>query len=279
VNPDDVSLQALEMWAGAGVNRLSIGSQSFSEEALSWMHRTHSAAAAPEAVRLARAAGFANFSLDLIFALPAAVSRSWDDDLSRALELEPAHLSLYGLTVEPHTPLARWRERGALVEAGEDRYETDFLRAHARLGDAGLEHYEVSNFARPGSRSRHNSAYWGGAPYAAVGPSAHAFDGERRRWNVPHYAEWQRALAEGRLPTGGEEHLTGDEVLAERVYLGLRSDRGLVLEGDAERAMVRPWIDAGWAEGGVGAAPLRLTALGWLRLDSLATALTVHRSR
>ena len=279
VNPEDVTGEALERWVGAGVNRLSIGSQSFSDEALGWMHRTHGASRIGEAVRLARAAGITNYSLDLIFALPGGVARSWADDLQRALELDPAHLSLYGLTVEPRTPLGRWHARGDVEEAGEERYEEEFLCAHERLAGAGYRHYEVSNFARPGRESRHNASYWRGVPYAAVGPSAHAFDGETRRWNVPAYAEWVRALAAGREPAEGTERLTAQNRLAESVYLGLRTDEGLSLQDDAERDRVESWVRAGWAQLEEGDTRLRLTALGWLRLDSLAATLTDQRSR
>lgn len=279
VNPDDVTPAALESWVAAGVNRLSIGSQSFSDEALGWMHRTHSSAGIGEAVRLARAAGFANFSLDLIFALPSGVSRSWNDDLERALALDPTHLSLYGLTVEPHTPLARWKTRGEVEEASEDRYESEFLRAHDRLASSGFRHYEVSNFARPGHESRHNGSYWRGVPYAAVGPSAHAFDGIRRRWNVAAYAGWIRALDAGTEPTQGSEELTASNRVSESVYLGLRTDGGLTLLDEAERALVSPWVSAGWGTMASLSSSFHLTPLGWLRLDALATALTVHRTR
>ena len=279
VNPDDVTAEALDAWAAAGVNRLSVGSQSFSDAALSWMHRTHDAAGIGRAVQLARAAGFDDFSLDLIFALPSIVSRSWADDLDRALELAPSHLSLYGLTVEAHTPLARWRERGDVSEAAEEAYEEEFLRAHDRLAGAGFRHYEVSNFARPGRESRHNSSYWRGVPYAAVGPSAHAFDGARRRWNLAPYAGWVRALEDGREPTEGFEELTGENRTAEEIYLGLRTDGGVALRDEAERALVAPWRVAGWATPPDEAGMVRLTPLGWLRLDALATALTVHRTR
>jgi oxygen-independent coproporphyrinogen-3 oxidase len=278
VNPDDVTGQALDAWAAAGINRLSIGSQSFSDAALAWMHRTHDSAGIGDAVRMARAAGFVDFSLDLIFALPSAVPRSWDEDLDRALALEPTHLSLYGLTVEPHTPLARWQGRGDVSEAPEDRYEEEFLRAHDRLAQAGFRHYEVSNFARPGREARHNSSYWRGVPYAAAGPSAHAFDGRRRRWNVAPYAGWLRALDTGTEPTEGYEELTDANRASETVYLGLRTDTGLTLGDDTERSIVRPWIAAGWATVD-DADTLRLTPLGWLRLDSLATVLTAHRTR
>jgi oxygen-independent coproporphyrinogen-3 oxidase len=279
VNPDDVTPEALEFWSAAGINRLSIGSQSFSDAALAWMHRTHDSAGVATAVQRARAAGFDDYSLDLIFALPGGVARSWDDDLDRALELEPTHLSLYGLTVEPHTPLARWRSRGELSEATDELYESEFLRAHDRLAAAGFRHYEVSNFALPGREARHNSSYWIGVPYAAAGPSAHAFDGASRRWNVAPYAAWVRSLAAGRDPAEGEELLGDENRVAEQVYLGLRTDQGLRLGDAEERSIVAPWLAAGWATLDPAEGLLRLTPLGWLRLDTLATVLTVHRTR
>jgi oxygen-independent coproporphyrinogen-3 oxidase len=228
-------------------------------------------------VATAREAGIGNVSLDLIFAVPEGLERDWRRDLDAALALAPEHLSLYGLTVEPHTPYARWRERGTAHEAPEDRYESEFLAAHASLASAGFEHYEVSNFARPGLRSRHNLAYWSGAPYLALGPSAHGFDGARRRWNVAPYAEWLRRLRAGLDPAEGEEALTDENRLAESVYLGLRTTRGAVL-AISEEALVAPWIATGWARMDTERR-LVLTPLGWLRLDALALALTAHRSR
>ncbi|HET7457025.1 MAG TPA: radical SAM family heme chaperone HemW [Gemmatimonadaceae bacterium] len=282
VNPDDVSDEALAAWTEAGVNRLSIGSQSFSDHALGWMHRTHGSSRIAFAVERARAHGIDNLSLDLIFALPDLVERSWDADIDRALALEPEHLSLYGLTFEPATPLARWRDRGEASEAAEERYEAEFLRAHERMTAAGYAHYEVSNFALPGRESRHNSSYWGGAAYGGVGPSAHAFDGTRRTWNVPHYTEWARLLESGRDPRAGEEVLTGENRLAEQVYLGMRTRGGLDVSCEEARH-VASWVAAGWAELGspdlAGTSRLRLTATGWLRLDSLAADLTHFRSR
>ena len=275
-NPDDVDPATAAAWVAAGVNRLSLGVQTFSEAALGWMHRSHGADRAAEALVAARAAGLENVSVDLIFALPSGVARSWERDLEAALVLEPSHVSLYGLTVEPHTPLGRWHERGEVVEADEARYEEEFLRAHDELARAGFEHYEVSNFARPGRQSRHNSSYWSGAPYAGLGPSAHEYDGECRRWNVPAYADWVRRLGAGADPVDGEERLTPANREAETVYLGLRTTDGLALRPD-EGTLVAPWVSAGWAtlDGGV----IRLTPLGWLRLDALAASLTAHRSR
>jgi oxygen-independent coproporphyrinogen-3 oxidase len=276
-NPEDVSREAVRAWRAAGVNRLSLGSQSFDESVLRWMHRTHDAAAIGDAVDAARAEGIANVSLDLIFALPERTQRSWENDVARALELEPSHLSLYGLTIEPHTPLGRWHRRGDVTESPEERYEAEFLHAHDALSAAGLEHYEVSNFGRAGMRSRHNSSYWSGVPYLGIGPSAHEFDGQVRRWNVGPYAEWLERLSEGRDPIENREELTADNRGAERVYLGLRTIDGLALSA-AEVEHVQPWIRSGW--GAVDAHNrLVLSPLGWLRLDALAADLTLFGSR
>jgi oxygen-independent coproporphyrinogen-3 oxidase len=197
--------------------------------------------------------------------------------VSAALALEPTHLSLYGLTTEPATPLGRWRDRGAVSDAPEESYEQEFLHAHAALGAAGYEHYEVSNFARPGRRARHNSSYWEGSPYAGIGPGAHEFDGRTRRWNVDGYVEWTRRLSDLTDPMAGSELLDDDNRAAENVYLGLRTNDGLRLTG-AELVRARPWVDAGW---GIlhSDGRLRLTPLGWLRLDTLAADLTLVRSR
>jgi oxygen-independent coproporphyrinogen III oxidase len=275
-NPEDVTAATVRRWAEAGVTRLSIGAQSFDDRVLAWMHRTHTADDTYRAVDVARAGGLTNLSLDLIFALPAGLARVWSADLDAALALAPAHLSLYGLTVEPATPLARWVERGETREAGEDVYESEFLLAHERAVAAGYEHYEVSNFARPGARSRHNTSYWSGVAYAGLGPAAHEFDGETRRWNAPEYTAWLRTLRVGGDPGAGEERLTTDNRVAERTYLDLRTADGAVLE-PLDETVVTGWIKEGWARRDEGR--LRLTPRGWLRLDTLAADLTYARSR
>jgi oxygen-independent coproporphyrinogen-3 oxidase len=276
-NPDDLTPEAAHAWAAAGVNRLSLGSQSFDDRALQWMHRTHDSGAIGRAVATARSAGIANLSLDLIFALPAALERDFARDVERVVALRPDHVSLYGLTVESGTPLGRWVARGTTIEQPEEGYEEDFLLAHRLLDAAGFEHYEVSNYAQPGRRARHNSAYWAAVPYVGLGPSAHGFDGDVRRWNVRAYTDWRDLALAQRDPLAGDERLTTENRVAESVYLGLRSDVGLLLQPE-EAGLVASWLGAGWttlAEDG----RLRCTPTGWLRLDSLAAALTHHRSR
>ncbi len=278
-NPEDISEEAVRAWRDAGVNRLSIGVQSFDDLVLSWMHRVHDASAARRAVEVARKAGMDAFSLDLIFATPDRLGRKWEHDLEQIVALAPDHVSLYGLTIEPHTPLGRWHERGQEREADEERYEREFLLAHDTLGSAGFEHYEVSNFARPGKRARHNSAYWRGVPYLGLGPSAHGFDGDTRRWNIEAFAAWERTVGTRTDPVGGQEALTEENRIAEAVYLGLRTSDGLLLE-EGERSRVLPWQDAGWI--GLQETPdgprAVCTARGWLRLDALAADLTAFRS-
>lgn len=275
-NPDDVTPEVAQVWAAAGVNRVSLGGQSFHSNVLEWMHRTHSADQIQTAFATLRATGFTNISLDLIFALPESLGRDWGADLDRALDLAPEHISLYGLTIEPHTPLGRWRDRGKVIEATEETYEADFMLAHHRMERAGYEHYEVSNFAQPGYRSRHNSSYWSGVPYAAVGPSAHSFDGEHRSWNVAAHADWERRLRSGESVVAETETLTEENRGSERVYLGLRTTDGLPAN-DAELLLARPWLEAGWAE--IANRTIVLTPSGFLRLDALAASLTLAGSR
>jgi oxygen-independent coproporphyrinogen-3 oxidase len=193
------------------------------------------------------------------------------------LALEPTHLSCYGLTVEPATPLGKWHARGEVAEATDDRHAREFLETHEALAHAGFEHYEVSNYARPGHRARHNSSYWRGVPYLGLGPSAHGFDGTTRRWNLGAYAQWLAAVSNtpSRDPIEGSETLSDDARGAEAVYLGLRTSDGLrVTANDAP--VISTWVAAGWAD--ERADVLRLTPEGWLRMDALAAALTAHRS-
>lgn len=269
-NPEDITADVVRAWRHGGVNRVSLGVQSFDPAVLEWMHRTHSVPQVFEAVKILNGEGINRISIDLIFALPDSLDRDWSRDLETAVSLEPGHVSVYGLTVEPHTPLGRWTDYGRVAGVSEARFEAEFLEADRTLGEVGYLHYEVSNYARPGDHSRHNSAYWSGASYLGVGPSAHGFDGETRRWNAREYVRWLELVEGGEDPMEGDEMLWPAEVSAERVYLGLRTTDGLrATEVELRRA--EPWIAEGWArrEGD----QLILTPLGWLRMDSLAAAL------
>jgi oxygen-independent coproporphyrinogen-3 oxidase len=268
-NPDDVTREAARAWRAGGINRVSLGAQSFDPAVLGWMHRTHTAEQIGAAVGILREAGIPELSLDLIFGLPASLGRDWQADLGHALALRPGHLSLYGLTIEDHTPLARWTARGEVAPVDEDRYAAEFLEADAMLGQAGYEHYEVSNYSLPGRRARHNSAYWRRARFIGIGPSAHSGWGANRRWNLREWAAYDRAMADGESPVAGSECLDADAVGLEELYLRLRTREGVPgdrLPPDA----VRAWIEAGWATASGGV--IRLTAEGWLRLDALTAA-------
>ncbi|MEP7326021.1 MAG: radical SAM family heme chaperone HemW [Gemmatimonadota bacterium] len=270
-NPENVTSALAARWVALGVNRVSLGGQSFDPAVLRWMHRTHDADAVPRAVSLLRDAGLANISLDLIFALPEVLERDWARDLDRALALKPTHLSLYGLTVESHTPLARWVVRGEAAAPPDETWIREFLLAHRTLESAGFEHYEVSNYGRAGFRSRHNSAYWRRRPYIGLGPSAHSGFGSHRQWNVREYTAWARSVQEGGDTVAGEETLNDDAVALETLYLGLRTRDGVpatVIPGNS----AQQWVSEGWAT--LQGERVALTAEGWLRLDALVRSVS-----
>jgi oxygen-independent coproporphyrinogen-3 oxidase len=269
-NPDDVTPGSAAAWMAAGVNRVSLGVQSFDDSVLTWMHRTHDAAAVAGAMSTLRAAGFGNISVDLIFALPEALRRDWGRDLDLAFGLEPDHLSLYGLTIEAGTPLGRWTARGESLPAPDERYATEYLAAHEAMTAAGFDHYEVSNAARAGHRARHNSAYWRRAPFIGLGPSAHSGLDGRRSWNVRDWAGYERLTDAGRPVRAEEETLDPGQLRIEELYLGLRTSDGLALDRLPQRARSE-WVESGWAAESEGS--LRLTAEGWLRLDALVRSI------
>jgi oxygen-independent coproporphyrinogen III oxidase len=264
-NPEDVTPDNARAWRAAGVNRVSLGAQSFDDGVLKWMHRSHDAARIGAAVHALRGAGIGNISLDLIFGLPTEMNRDWERDLEMAVALRPTHLSLYGLTIEPRTPLDRWISRGATQIPDDERYAEEYLAAHGRLMADGYEFYEVSNASLPGFRSRHNSAYWSGKPYVGLGPAAHSFDGRTRRWNLRAWEAYRRAISEGRSVVESEETLTDEQQRLERVYLALRTSEGLPLT--APYRPLPPFTDQGWIE--VRDGRLKCTPEGWLRLDSI----------
>jgi oxygen-independent coproporphyrinogen-3 oxidase len=270
-NPDDVTPDAAGAWRAAGVNRISLGVQSFEPAVLAWMHRTHGAGQVPAAVDALRRAGIGDLSLDLIFGLPVSLDRRWQRDLEQAIALDPDHLSLYGLTVEEHTPLGRWTAAGRVTPANEERYAEEFIAAHHAMETAGYEHYEVSNAARPGHRARHNSAYWARAPFIGLGPSAHSALGAMRQWNIREWQAYYDSSVAGRTTVGGRETLGPEQVAIEEVYLGLRTTAGLPISRLAQ-SVREAWTTAGWAR--VQSDRVVLTVEGWLRLDALAPSIS-----
>jgi putative oxygen-independent coproporphyrinogen III oxidase len=228
-NPEHVTPGAPAAWRAAGINRLSLGAQSFNESDLAWLGRRHGPADVERAVAAARAAGFKDLGLDLIYGLPGRTPDHWPGVLQAALALEPTHVSAYQLTVEPRTLLARRVARGEVVCPGEDEQADLFLITHDLLTGAGYEHYEISSFARRGKRSRHNQKYWRRADYLGLGPAAHSLRAGRRWWNFSSLKQYLAALGAGRRPAAAGEDLTRGQVRLETLMLGLRTADGLDL--------------------------------------------------
>jgi oxygen-independent coproporphyrinogen-3 oxidase len=272
-NPESFSREVAEGWIRAGVNRISVGAQSFQEGPLKWMGRLHGPGGPAAAVERAREVGCENLSLDLIFGLPPEVQRDWTTDLDAAIALEVPHLSLYGLTIEPETPLGRAVAEGRISPVEESRYREEFLEASERFRDAGYRQYELSNFCLPGLEARHNKVYWSRRPYLGFGNAAHSFLPPVRRWNLRGWEEYQQSVAEERLPIGGSETLGLAEARLETLWLALRTDEGVRFEDlpEAARALFRRWKTQGWAVPISGG--FRLTPDGWLLLDQLVVEL------
>ena len=272
-NPESFTQEVANGWRSAGVNRISLGIQSFHAPTLQWMGRLHGADGARSAVRVAREEGFSNLSVDLIFGLPAHLERDWASDLHQALALEPDHVSLYGLTAESATPLGRAVAEGRENLSDEGQYEEEYLLAVDRLAEAGYEAYEVSNFARPGFTSRHNSVYWSGEPYLGLGNGAHSYRHPVRRWNTREWDAYRVGTEGPGPPLEDEEELDVGKVRLERIWLGLRTTRGISLQDLPSSARNRA---ARWEKSSLAVAEgnvLRLTPRGWLVMDRLTVEL------
>ena len=272
-NPESFTADVARAWADAGVNRVSLGTQTFHAPALRWMGRLHGPEGTLRAVEAARGAGIHNVSVDLIFGLPGHLERDWGDDLERVLALDVPHVSLYGLTVEEATPLGRRVREARERPVDEDRYGEEFLLAAEMLAGGGYEHYEVSNFARPGRASRHNAIYWSGAPYLGLGNGAHSYAPPVRRWNLREWDDYRRVVQKGGSAEAGREVLDDEALRLERIWLGLRTARGVELSilSPAARALTDQWVSEGLAANEAGR--LTLSRRGWLLLDRLAVDL------
>jgi len=222
-NPDDLDGLYLDALRRAGIDRLSIGVQSLDDGCLRLMNRRHTASQAVGAVKSARAAGFDNIAVDLIFGVPGFGGDSLRRSLDAVLGLRPEHISAYHLTVEPDTTLGRRAARGEFAPIDEQVSEEEFLTIHRTLVQAGYEHYEVSNFALPGRRARHNAAYWHGEKYLGIGPGAHSYDGSERRWNVGSVERYAAGEA------AGSETLTDRDRFNEYLMTRLRTAEGIEL--------------------------------------------------
>lgn len=198
-NPDDLSRDYLYALKDTEVNRLSIGIQSFYEDELRWMNRAHSAEEAENCLELCRKLNFDSFSLDLIFGVPKSTDEKWINNMKKAISFEPEHISCYALTVEEKTAYHKHIQQGKSMAPPDELTEKQFFMCHDFLTENGYEHYEISNYSKPGLRSIHNSSYWSGAKYLGIGPAAHSYDGENRAWNVSHMVKYIEGIDNGEI--------------------------------------------------------------------------------
>jgi len=233
-NPDDLTKTRLGDLKSCGVNRLSIGVQSLVDSDLRWMNRSHDAKGALEALRLARESGFDNFSADLIYGLPSLGEESLSLQAEQLVSLGIPHLSCYALTVEPSTVLDHQIRKKASRAPDPEQTARQFELLDQLLTASGYDHYEISNFALPGHRSRHNANYWKGIPYLGLGPSAHSFNGTSRQWNISHNVQYLEAIGPGKIPAE-REVLTPTQQLNESLLVSLRTREGMDLEQFGER--------------------------------------------
>ena len=228
-NPDDMESRKLVGWKAAGINRLSIGVQSFFTEDLIWMNRAHNGDQAVQALKHTIAAGFDNFSLDLIYGSPGLSDENWGKNLHTAISFEPAHISCYALTVEPKTALFKMIRTNISEDIDPEKQAAQFMTGIQTLESAGFEHYEISSFTKPGKRSRHNSSYWQSKKYLGLGPAAHSFDGISRQWNIANNALYIKSLMAGQLCFESET-LQPRDLLNEYIMTSLRTTEGIDLQ-------------------------------------------------
>jgi len=229
-NPDDLTPQRLESFRDLGINRLSIGIQSFDDEVLKFLNRSHNARAAMECVVNARQTGFENISVDLIYAIPGQNDRAWTENIYQAVDLQPNHISSYSLTIEEKTVFGKWSAKGTLHAATDDVAAVQFETLMDVLENRGFEQYEISNFSKPGFQSRHNSNYWKEQKYLGVGPSAHSYNGESRQFNISNNTAYLTSIKTGKIPFE-REVLTIEDRINEYLLTGLRTRWGC----DAEK--------------------------------------------
>lgn len=242
-NPDDLDKNFLKQLSGTPVNRLSIGTQSFFEEDLKLMNRAHNASEAESSIKRAQDFGFENLSIDLIYGSPTSNLEIWKENLHKTIALEVPHISSYALTVEPKTALENWISKGKIKSPKEEEQNREFYYLSDFLKDHGFEHYEVSNFARPGFYSRHNSAYWKYREYLGIGPSAHSYNGfDVRSWNVANNQQYIKKLNDKTLAKE-EEILSREDQFNEMIMIGLRTIWGVDLTSLKNKFSDQIWED------------------------------------
>jgi len=226
-NPETISFSKLKEYRSVGINRLSIGVQSFSDSELQTLGRIHNSDQAKKCIEWASQAGCDNINLDLIFAIPGQTLNDWQDNLEQAIQLKPKHLSIYCLTIESGTPLERQILSGKLKKVNEETEREMYLWSIDVLSTAGYQHYEISNFALTGFECKHNLMYWDGSPYLGIGPSAHSYWNGHRQWNVGSLEQYLKLLKSNIKPVAGQEQLSQDQKILEFLYLNLRTIHGI----------------------------------------------------
>ena len=224
-NPDDLTPGRLSELRQVGVNRLSIGIQSFDPIVLKFLNRAHDAQSALECVKLARDAGFQNLSIDLIYSIPGQDNEAWKKNLAQAIALSPEHISSYSLSIEEKTAFGQWHRSGKLKATDEEIAAQQFEILMEELEQAGYEHYEISNFSKPGFHSRHNSSYWEQQNYLGIGPSAHSYNGSTRQFNVHNNHLYLKSIQESKIPFELEV-LTSANKINENIFTTLRTNKG-----------------------------------------------------
>lgn len=277
-NPDDIGEDKLSGWKAAGINRLSIGIQSFFDEDLQWMNRAHTADEAKHSLHAAKTI-FDNITIDLIYGTPHLTNERWKQNVETVLSFDIPHISCYALTVEPKTPLHKMIKQQKSPDVNPDKQSEQFLLLMRWMEEAGYEHYEISNFAKPGHRSRHNSSYWKGENYLGLGPSAHSFNGSTRQWNVSNNKIYTASVNAGKVPYEIEV-LTLTQQINEYIMTSLRTAEGMNLDVLEEQFAVNSKEITGKAEKYInnnllklGNNSLVLTREGKLLADGIAADL------
>ncbi len=281
-NPDDLSKEYLQSLHQIGINRLSIGVQSFFNKDLEWMNRAHNKNEALDSIRRAQDIGIDNISIDLIYGTPGLSDQEWLQNIHTALELEVPHISSYALTVEPKTALGNWVEKKKVKPMDEEQAVSQFEMLMEELGANGFEHYEISNFAKPGYYSQHNSSYWEGAKYLGIGPSAHSFDKNSRQWNIANNNKYIDEIFRDQLPSE-VEHLKLNDRFNEYLMVSFRTSKGVskkYLEEEFGSSVlsrfeesVKEFISNNWVELINGF--YRTTKTGKLMADKIAAELFI----
>ena len=282
-NPDDLNPQKVRELRQTLINRFSIGIQSFFEEDLKWMNRAHSAGEAQSSIKRVQDAGFENITADLIYGYPLLSKPKWEHNIQQLIELHIPHISSYSMTVEPATALSSFIKKGEQKPMDEGQSAAQFLILMEQLTEAGFEHYEISNFAKPGLHSKHNSNYWEGVSYLGIGPSAHSFNGESRQWNISNNSKYIDQIGLKKIPAETET-LSTENRINEYIMTSLRTSKGMSLQKITERFgsdysnEVRdgldPFADKNWIN--LKEQIVTLTTDGKLFADHIASELFIN---